>query len=305
MIEVSTRKTTTMPKILRTQLSAWGLLVLLALGACQPDENLILIPDNTPPPDLSVPEVLKENYVTKLYISLLGRKPTEPELFFSMAILDEENASVAKRGEVIDQILQQPEYPRRAYEIVNNQLLPGLDTFEITLRLNFYTALLDSPAYEPFIGLLEYEIGRLQDLKDAPVDFQAGTISRVDLHKRLIRNSFYDEINMGSQNFVLSLFEHFLNRYPTDAELTNSVIMVDGFNAVVLGAEGDSKDAYINIFFDADDYYEGQVISIYRDFLFRDPNSQEMGLQTVAYRTDLDYGKLLKRILSTDEYLGL
>lgn len=303
--ERSTYKTATMIRRLGPLLAYSALALLLFLGACQPTENLIIVPDNTAPPDLSIPVVIKENYVNKLYISLLGRKPTEPELFYTISLLDENNASVENREAVIEEILKQPEYLRRTFEIANNKFLPGLDTFEITQRLIVFNTFLDSPAFEPFYGLINYEIDRLAKLKTAPVDFQSGAISRIELHRRLINNSFYDDINMGSQNFVLAVFEALLNRYPTDAELTNSVIMVDGFTAIVLGVEGDTKDDFLNIFFDSDDYYEGQVNAIYRDFLFREPNSQEMGLNTVAYRQDNDYGNLLKRILTTDEYLGL
>jgi hypothetical protein len=281
------------------------LLLGMVLISCQPEDQIILVPDNTAPPDLSVAEVLKENYVNKLFISLLGRKPTEAEMGYSLAILAQDNASVEKREEVIDLILDQPEYPQKVYESYRAKLLPGLDTTEITIRIAVYQTLLDSPAYEPFYGLIEFEIDRYEKLKATPYQFSHGGITRIEVHKRLINNGFFDEINMGSQNFVLALFEHFLNRYPTEAELANSESMVDGSNALVFGKEGQSKPNFINIFFDSDDYYEGEVVAIYQDFLFRQPNSQEMSLHTIAYKQNQDYGALLKRILTTDEYLGL
>lgn len=280
----------------------------LGLGmmlACQPDGQLVIVPDNTAPPDLSVPEVLKENYVNKLYITLLGRKPTEIEAFAAITKLDQGEVSEEARQEVIDQIVGEPEYLQRAYDIARAELLLNLDTFDITLTIAAYETFLDSPAFEPFYGLIEYEIGRLRDLKEVPEALLSGSIGRIEMQRRMVNNSFYDEINMGSQNFVLSMFEHFLGRYPTDAELANSVAMVDGATVVVFGVEGYDKEDFIDLFFDSDDFYEGQVVKVYEDFLFRAPTSQEMGLQTVAYRQDQNYENLLKRILSTDEYLGL
>ncbi|MEL6589400.1 MAG: hypothetical protein AAFQ68_04940 [Bacteroidota bacterium] len=281
---------------------ALGLALMLS---CQPEGQLVIVPDNTAPPDLSVPEVLKENYVNKLYITLLGRKPTEIEAFAAMTKLDQGEVSAEARQEVIDQIVGESEYLQRAYDIARAELLLNLDTFDITLTINAYETFLDSPAFEPFYSLIEYEIGRLRDLKEVPEALLNGSIGRIEMQRRMVNNSFYDEINMGSQNFVLSMFEHFLGRYPTDAELANSVAMVDGSTVVVFGAEGYDKEDFIDLFFDSDDFYEGQVVKIYEDFMFRAPSSQEMGQQTVAYRQDQNYENLLKRILSTDEYLGL
>ncbi|MEL6649212.1 MAG: hypothetical protein AAFQ87_00260 [Bacteroidota bacterium] len=281
---------------------ALGLALMLS---CQPEGQLVIVPDNTAPPDLSVPEVLKENYVNKLYITLLGRKPTEIEAFAAMTKLDQGEVSAEARQEVIDQIVGESEYLQRAYDIARAELLLNLDTFDITLTINAYETFLDSPAFEPFYSLIEYEIGLLRDLKEVPEALLNGSIGRIEMQRRMVNNSFYDEINMGSQNFVLSMFEHFLGRYPTDAELANSVAMVDGSTVVVFGAEGYDKEDFIDLFFDSDDFYEGQVVKIYEDFMFRAPSSQEMGQQTVAYRQDQNYENLLKRILSTDEYLGL
>ncbi|MFK7922113.1 MAG: hypothetical protein AB8H47_09160 [Bacteroidia bacterium] len=283
---------------------------LLGLGlcfliACQPDGQLVIVPDNTPPPDLSVPEVLQENYVNKLYITLLGRKPTEIELFAAKTKLAQGGVSEAARQEVIDQIVQEQEYLQRTYDVARAEILLNLDTFEITQTIYAFTTFLDSPAYEPFYGLIEFEIGRMRDLKEVPTAVLNASISRIEIQRRMVNNYFYDQINMGSQNFVLALFEYFLGRYPSESELNNSVAMVDGATVVVFGQEGYNKQDFISLFFDSDNYYEGQVINIYQDFLFRAPNSQEMSLQTIAYRQDQNYENLLKRILSTDEYLGL
>ncbi|MEM6347292.1 MAG: hypothetical protein AAF927_25605 [Bacteroidota bacterium] len=280
-------------------------LTLGFLMACQPEGQLVIVPDNTAPPDLSVPEVLQENYINKLYITLLGRKPTDIEAFAAKTKLTQGEVSQAARQEVIEQIVVQPEYLQRTYDIARAEILLNLDTFEITQNIYFYTALLDSPAYEPFYPLIEFEINRMEELKGVPSALLNASLTRIEMQRRMVNNLFYDQINMGSQNFVLAMFEYFLGRYPTEAELTTSIAMVDGATVVLFGKEGYDKQDFLDLFFESDDYYEGQVINIYQDFLFREPDSQEMSSETVAYRQDQNYENLLKRILSTDEYLGL
>ena len=58
----------------------------------------------------------------------------------------------------------------------------------------------------------------------------------------------------------------FLSRYPTEDEEKRSIEMVDGFGTVIFGKEGSSKGDFITLFFDSDDYLEGQVSEIYSDF---------------------------------------
>ncbi len=52
-------------------------LVLLIASGCKKDE--IIIDDNTAPPDSTISTLVIENYVTKCYISLLGREPFAQE----------------------------------------------------------------------------------------------------------------------------------------------------------------------------------------------------------------------------------
>ncbi|MEO0469408.1 MAG: hypothetical protein AAF206_07305 [Bacteroidota bacterium] len=283
----------------------FGILLATLALSCQDPGEIITVPDNTAPPDVTVSEVIKENYVNKLYISLLGRKPESSELVQGMATLAQDNASTANRAELMDDIFTNPGFGERMYDVARTEMLNNLDTAQISLQIYFLTVLLDSPAYEPFYDLIIQETTKLQELKDTPYDLIDGTIGRIEMHKRCVNNLFYDEINMGSQNFVLAMFEYFFNRYPTEVEERDAIAMVDGFTTLMFGKEGHSKTDFIQLFFASDDYFEGQVINVYRDFLFREPTSQEMGLHTTSYKQALDYQELLKAILTTDEYLGI
>lgn len=281
------------------------LLTCFLLACSQPEGELIIVPDNTAPPDLSVPEVIKENYVNKLFISLLGRKPSDLELNGALAILDRDNAAEADRKVLVSDILNQPEYAQRSFDIARVEILNNLDTAEISQNIFIFNQLKNDPQYADFIDIIDFEIGRLQALRSIPDALQAGSISRIDMHRRCVDNSFYDEINMGTQNFVLAMFEYFLDRYPTEAEESSAILMIDGFNSVLFGVEGKNKEDFLDIFFASDDYFEGQVVDIYQDFMFRLPSSQEMSSATIAYQESQDYADVLTDILTTDEYLGL
>ncbi|MEO0583548.1 MAG: hypothetical protein AAF135_15090 [Bacteroidota bacterium] len=286
-----------------------SLLVLtMIFVACQRDPQdleIIVIEDNTAPPDLNVPLVIKQNYINKLYISLLGRKPTFVENEAALATLDGDNASISTRKNLIAQVQSEIAYYERQYEIARVEILNNLDTADITTQISIYQSLKQDPRYADFIELIEYEQQRLIRLKQVPNALPSKLINRIEMHRRCADNSIYDEINMGTQNFVLSLFETFLGRYPTVAEEAAASQMVDGINTIFFGEEGDSKTEMIEIFFDSDNYYEGAVLEIYEDFLFRSPNSVEMSEATKLYRLSGDYEELLQEILSSDEYMGL
>ena len=81
--------------------------------------------------------------------------------------------------------------------------------------------------------------------------------------------------------------------------------MVDGFEDVIFLQTGYDKDDFITIFFDANNYFEGQVRDLYLRYLFREPTSVEMSDKASAYKNSLNYKQLQKDILSTDEYIGL
>ena len=133
----------------------------------------------------------------------------------------------------------------------------------------------------------------------------AGTISVIGLQQRCAYNYFYDQINMGTENFVVSMFQNFLYRYPTDDELTQSKQIVDGFEGVVFLQTGHTKDDFLTIFFGCNNFFEGQVRDLYLRYLFREPTSVEMSDKASIYKNSLDYKALQKSILASNEYAGI
>lgn len=274
----------------------------MGLSACTKEE---VITGNKPPPDSTINNFTKENYVNRLYISILGRECTEAEFDEAYGILVQNNLSVASRAQVIDLITAKPGYYDRLFDIAQIDLLNSADSLDYVDRLFTYQLLLQNPAYQQFWPQLNFEIGRIQQLLATVDDLEDGTINVVGMHKRCVYNFMYDDINMGSLNFVASLFQNFYYRYPSESEMDAGIRCVDGFPATVFFQIADSKEEYIDLFFATDNYFEGQVRDLFKRYLFREPTSAEQTYFGSRYKNGQNYKALQKDILSLDEYVGL
>ncbi|MEO8149155.1 MAG: hypothetical protein ABI723_16030 [Bacteroidia bacterium] len=274
------------------------------LTSCKKYEEEV-VKDNNAPPDETISGTAIENYVNKTYISLLGREPDSLELASGISNLKAHNLSSADRDGFLNQVLAKTDYTSHLFNISNNDLLNNLDTNEITEKIYIFTFLMTDSAYLPFWGTLQFEIDRLVLMQQIATKLQNGTASVIDLHHTFIDNYFYDQINMGSLNYVVSMYQNFLRRYPTENELNAGIAMVDGNYAIVFSQTGHSKVDFANIFFSSNDYYEGQVRDLYLRYLFREPTSTESSTLTIQYKNSGNYKQLQKAILSTNEFIGI
>jgi hypothetical protein len=289
--------------LLRSFLFA-AVVLLASLSGCQKDE--IIIDDNTAPPDSTISSLVIENYVNKCYISLLGREPYEQEASDAIALLRSGNMSVTSRNSMLEVIVSNSAYRDKVLEINAVKLVNSpFDTSAIQEQLYLYNLVLNDPQYAEFYDLIAAVIADLEVLLSTPTEFRNGTIDMQEMHRRLVTNDIYDQLHMGSFNFVLSLFNNFLFRDPTNDEHNAGITMVDGFVAVIFYETGNSKEEFTDIFLHSDDYFEGQVRELYLRYLFREPTSTEQGYHSVRYRDSGDYERLQKDILSTDEFAGL
>lgn len=278
--------------------------LLLLSNSCKKTENIV-VPNNVAPPDLTIPNSVKENYINKVYISVLGREPITAELDVAFSILNQNNLSTANRKQFLDTVFANNVYYDRLYQIARADLLNNLDTTEITFYMALFQSLLTNPAYQYAWPQLDFEYKRLDTTRRITTQLHSETISVVEMHRRCVNNYFYDQINMGTENFVVSMFQNFLFRYPTQAELLQGKTMVDGQNAILFYQSGKTKFDFLRIFFSSDNYFEGQVRDLYIRYLFRNPNSAETSTAMVKYKNSNNYKELQKDILATDEYVGL
>lgn len=277
--------------------------LLLAAG-CTKDE--LIIDNNTAPPDSTISNLQLKNYVNKCYISLLGREPNAQEESDAIATLKNDNMSSASRRLVLQSITQNPEYFDKVLEYNALKLINSpFDTIAIQQQLAVANLLLQDPQYAPFIAIIQGIIDDYEILLTTPSQFRNGTIGMQEMHRRLVTNDIYDQINMGSFNFVLSMFNNFLFRDPTASEHQAGINMVDGLVSVLFYQTANTKEDFISIFLHSDDYYAGQVRELYGRYLFRDPTSQEQGYHATRYKESADYQQLQIDILATNEFAGL
>jgi hypothetical protein len=282
-----------------------ALIFSLLFVGCKKDEQLIVIPGNQAPPDNTISSIVKENYINKVYISVLGRKPESNELSSGLTIINQHNLSEVDRAAFLDEVFAKPTYNQRLYEIASTKLLTSFDTAAINERIATYQFLLTDSSYISVWDIVNFEIARLQQVQNIPMDLNNGTLNAIGMDRRLINNVFYDDINMGTENFVVSSFQHFMDRYPTNSELDQASKMVNGLSSVLFFTQGNTKSQYMDIIFTTDNYFESEVRELYIRYLFREPTPAEMTTFAVQYKTDLDYKKLQKNILSLNEYVGI
>lgn len=285
-----------------------ALCILFTVAGCTKTKTEVIdvnVPGNVPPPDYTTDSVIPGAYINKAYINLIGREPTATEKSNGLTILRQHNFSKDDREQFISAFFSKPEYITNLYSVANNEYLRNLDSIEIRQQIDLFNYLLSQPQYSSFYDYIHSEIKRIDTLKTVLPQMLAGNMDYKQMLARMTDNYFYDQINMGSENFVVSIYQNFLFRYPSDAELLAGKTVVDGGQATVFLKLGNSKRDYINIFFGTDDYYEGQVRFIFKKYLFREPTSAEIYQYTGIYKSTNDFEQLEKAVFVTDEYAGI
>jgi hypothetical protein len=286
-------------------------LTLISLfGSCQKDEIVhenLIIENNTPPPNDGISTLELQNYINNLYIDLFGRAPTEGEMEERSTALREADFSAEGRAAIIEDMMASYEYYKNINVLTTQELLVDADSLSIVYQIDLY---------EYFIELnnlsgdtisnyyLEYEIDKMEKLLSAPGDFYSGTIGLNEYYKRFIHNYFYDEVNMGSLNFVVACFENLFNRLPTVEETADGIAMVDGVSSQLFLIDGSSKIDFIQIVTNHLEFYQGLVADIYSTFLAREPNSWEMSTYALQLQEENHFNAVKSIILQSEEYAG-
>lgn len=287
-----------MPKF-RLRLLTGMMTGLLFITACSTKENII--PNNAIPQDQTVGILVQENYINRVYISLLGRKPDSNEKRQTLSLFNKDQCAPASRETFIRQTMQKKGFYEHVFKMLRREYLNDVDTASIRSDIRQGLDLAERyPEYRTeYLRLVQ----KLRQLESLPAGLEADSFKISEAHRRCVDNNIYDDINMGSENFVTSVFTNFLFRYPTLSEKEAGVKMVDGQMSVLFGTYGSSKRELINLFFNRNDYYEGQVRLAFRRFLLRQPTSEELSDHTQKYVIHQDYRRLYLDLLKSDTYL--
>ena len=288
---------------------------LIVVASCKKDT--LVIDGNNPPVYSAIPTVLIENYINRIYIDLIGREPLDSEMLIDVQYLRNNDVSIESRDSLIYKLqfdtlyIEGDEsyklaYFHRIYDMVKVRLIEGASNGDISFYMSNHYAdyEVDSVAgnlIEAQKHLLKYY--RLSAIIDSELDYYNNIIDIKEMHKRMIYNSIYDQINMNTFNFVNAAFDNLLFRYPTQNEFNNSYFMIeDNQPFTIFGYSGSNKLDFTNLICDSREFYEGIIQWTYLTMLARIPTSIERDFLMNDFYITTDFQKLQRFIMTTDEY---
>ncbi len=279
-----------------------GMVLLIFCMSCKKVDTQV-ISGNKPADDSTIDNVLRDNFIHKAYLAIVGRTPTELEKIGARTIIDKNNCSVGSREELLNILFAAPDYKENLYNVDNSTLLASSSADVINYYIIYYSGLAKDST-NPQAYMYKQNVDRLYFLKSAPRNFFNDSIDLVELHKRMTYNVLYDNLNGGLYNWTLTAFPYFLKRKPTESELSNSYLFIQGMEGKILLKTGNSMDDMVNIFFNSDEYFEGQVRNLFLKNIFREPTNDELHSMSVVYHKDHNYIKLQKSIYLSNSFLG-
>ena len=286
--------------------------IMVAFSSCKKEETVVVHEDlvvtgNNPPPYDGITSVQVANYVNRLYIDLISEPPTEAQLNAHVAALQANDLDAASRTLIVDSLLNTTAYYERYFVQTSSNLLEGISKDlidEEILTQQFIADFYYQNGDTAFGQIVDYQVALLINLRNADADYQTGAISINQFYSRFIFNGIYDEINMGSENFVVACFENLFKRNPSVNELASGVGMVDAQPSILFLQSGDSKLDFVNIVTTTDEFYLGLVLDTYFTLLLRSPNSEEMSQGSIDLTNTGDLTALQRELLISDEYAG-
>ena len=289
--------------------------IVLVLFSCKKED--VLIRNNDSPYYGGVPTVLVEFYVNRVFIDLIGREPFDTEMENEVAFLRSYDLSMEGRDSLILKLQTDTTYIpgdssykfayyHRMYEILKVRMMEGVSNAEIgQYSSNAYqNYIVDSIAGEmlnAYKKLLDYH--NLNDVIKSELQYYNDTIGIKDMHRRMIFNAVYDEINMNVFNYINAVFDNLLFRYPTLFEFDESYKMIsDNTPQILLGQSGQSKYDFADIVCDSRGFYEGVIQWAYLTLLARVPTSEEVDKLMNKFYYDYDFQYIQRQIMISDEY---
>lgn len=291
------------------------LVVLFFASACKKEDNII--PNNNVPYYGEIPTLLLENYVNRCYIDLLGREPLDDEMILDVQFLRDNEVTIESRDSLLYKLQfattyiegdssYNKAYFHRFYNLVKVRLIEGASNSYISSEnanwlFEYQKDSIAGNMINAYKRLLEYN--KLNDILKSENQYRNGVISVVELHRRMIYNSIYDNINMNTFNYINAVFDNLLFRYPTNFEFNECMLMIDDNSTqILMGLSGNCKLDVASIICNSDEFYEGLINWTYITFLGREATTQERDQLMNDLIINSDYQKIQRIILSSDEY---
>jgi len=266
-----------------------------------------IINHNKIPPYQGVTLIQVQTYVNRLYIDLIGRIPIQTEMDAGTKLIQTKPFSDSTRQILVNLLINKPDYYKRFFQLASTKMLNASDSNTIDQEIKLYNVFLANylkinDQYNA--DIIKIEVQKLTDLQNAAKDYQAGNINISGFIYRMLDNYFYDQVNMGTFNFMKSAFENLMHRSPTASEQSNSINMINGGAAILFYQNGTTKGDFINIMTSSSDFFEGQVVESFTHYLIRSPTSTELSKYTAMIIPIKDLKPMLLQILISKEYAG-
>lgn len=275
-----------------------GSIALLSLS-CQ----RTIIPVDSLPIDSTITAIEQSNYITRLYIILLNRKPSQTEAEATLAQLQIDPYDVTLRSAIVANLQAQPEATFVVFQGMCNRYLDAADTAEIRQDRDYYQTKSDNATNQSTQAYYQNLADRMADLYLVPFWLRWGTATYDGVQQVIVDNSIYDEINMGTENFCVSLFQNYYLRYPTSVELLEATTMVNGKAGILFGINGDSKGDLLDIFFSQNEYRQGVIQGLFQLYLLRNPSLYEANQALQQLVNGMTFLQLQNQILSSHDYI--
>jgi hypothetical protein len=291
------------------------LFIILCISSCKKDADIIS--NNEAPYYGEIPTILLENYVNRIYIDLIGREPLDDEMINDVQFLRDADITIESRDSLLHKLQSDTNYIEgdssykfayyhRVYDMVKVRLLEGASNSYIAGDRNmWWNAYVNDSINNNYLQankkLIEYH--KLNNLLKSELDYYHHEIGISEMHRCMIYNSIYDQINMNTFNFVNAAFDNLLFRFPTQSEFDQSYAMIESNSAqIVLNSSGINKEDFCEIIINSRAFYEGIIIWSYRALLARDPSTQEIDFLMQKFYLDQDFQWVQRQIMRTNEY---
>ncbi|MBL0315231.1 MAG: hypothetical protein IPP69_05400 [Flavobacteriales bacterium] len=297
----------------------------LAFFSCKKTETVTFTNNNIPEYS-GVPTLLVENYVNRLFIDLTGREPTNAEMSTEVTALEAGGLSDASRSALVDKLMTSTApvvgdtsyahaYSQKFYDDNKSRFLDGIAENQVFEEYYLYYGI---SVQDSLAGnMLAYEVNRDYSNRSLAViqikeQFRLGQITCDEVCRRMCYNTMYDNLHMGSFNYVNATFDDLFYRYPTEVELDEAYDAVEGvpsegeedITGYLFGEIFSTKSEYLNVLIDSEEFAEGMIRWCYLSLLSREPTTAEVYTKLSILNNGMNIKALQKSILITDEYAG-
>ncbi len=274
---------------------------VLCLTSCKKEPEVIT--GNVAASDPTVSLVQIRQYIQKVYLAITGAVPSDSAMDAGITLLSGNNCSVNDRTDLLNRLFADASYKNSQYQLKNDVLLEGITQAEINSIIDALEDDLNSSSGIIDSAILNQKIFNMEQLRSAKQEYTDGLINLVEVQRRMVASEAFTYANGYGDAWIEAVFSFFLFRLPTLDEMDQAGTMIEGFPAYLFLQTGTSKNDFIEIFFTSRPFLEGQVRAIFREHLYREPDTSELLYYTNQFANNKDHKILMRQIFLTDEFL--